>query len=323
MGHTTGDRIGSPSELLRYRPWRGQLRGPFAAVGAIARVALGLMLRRKMFWGMYALGVLVFLFFFFGQYIILWGEARYGEETVRLGSQVNAPTVKPADIIRIFRDQAKLTGSEITYRSFIWFEGTIVMIVLALAGSVLVGNDFQHGSLSFYLAKPIGRWHYVLGKALAVGVIINLLTTVPALLLWLQYGVLDTFDYYWDRFELAVGIVGYGLALTVTLSLVLLATASWLRRTVPLVMVWTALFVLGPLLANFLVGRLGFHPRWRLIDLWNDLYLVGNFCLRAAHDRIIPSPQPTYLEAALVIGAVCLLCLIDLSRRIRAVEIVQ
>ena len=43
------------------------------------------------------------------------------------------------------------------------------MIVLALAGSVLVGNDFRFGSLPFYLSKPLGRWHYVLGKCLAVG----------------------------------------------------------------------------------------------------------------------------------------------------------
>ena len=34
--------------------------------------------------------------------------------------------------------------------------------------------------------------------------------------------------------------------LTVTLSLLLVATAVWVRRTVPLVMVWTGLFVLLP-----------------------------------------------------------------------------
>ena len=51
------------------------------------------------------------------------------------------------------------------------------MIVLALAGAVLVGNDFRFGSLPFYLSKPLGRWHYVLGKCLAVAVFVNLMTT--------------------------------------------------------------------------------------------------------------------------------------------------
>ena len=59
------------------------------------------------------------------------------------------------------------------------------MIVLALAGAVLVGNDFRWGGLPFYLSKPLTRWHYLLGKCLAVAVFVNLMTTVPALVLYL------------------------------------------------------------------------------------------------------------------------------------------
>ena len=68
------------------------------------------------------------------------------------------------------------------------------MIVLALAGAVLVGNDFHHGSLSFYLSKPLGRRHYALGKGLAAAGFINLITTLPAFILYVQAGLL----YDWD-----------------------------------------------------------------------------------------------------------------------------
>ena len=67
----------------------------------------------------------------------------------------------------------------------------MVMVMLALAGSVLVGNDFQFGSLPFYLSKPLSSWHYLLGKCLAVAVFVNLMTTLPALVLFVQYGVLN------------------------------------------------------------------------------------------------------------------------------------
>ena len=70
------------------------------------------------------------------------------------------------------------------------------MIVLALAGSVLVGNDFRFGSLPFYLSKPLGRWHYVLGKCLAVAVFVNVMTTILALILLVEYGLLDSWDYF-------------------------------------------------------------------------------------------------------------------------------
>ena len=36
----------------------------------IARVSLGILLRRKMFWVLYAFGLLLFLMFFFGNFLI-------------------------------------------------------------------------------------------------------------------------------------------------------------------------------------------------------------------------------------------------------------
>jgi hypothetical protein len=226
------------------------------------------------------------------------------------------------------------------YHNFYWYQGYMVMAVLALAGSLLVGNDFQFGSLPFYLAKPLRRYHYLLGKGLAVAVLVSLMTTLPAVLLFVQYGLLDSsWDYFTDigyfdsRKELIVGtgeggpagvrllagIVAYGLVLTVCLSILLVATAVWLRRTVPLIMVWTTLLFFCRLLGQALVDGLEWPARWRLIDVWNDTALVGNACLGIP----IPDRQPAVFEAALVLGALCLLCLSYLNRRIHAVEIVR
>ena len=79
--------------------------------------------------------------------------------------------IQPGDLIELLADRLKLNGSAETYRNFIHYQGYMVMIVLALAGSVLVGNDFRYGSLPFYLSKPLRRWHYLLGKGLAVAVV--------------------------------------------------------------------------------------------------------------------------------------------------------
>src|SRR5205085_9960746 len=100
--------------------------------------------------------------------------------------------VEPERLLEVLRNALHLDGSGYTYRNFIWFEGYVVMIVLALAGSILVGNDFHFCSLPFYLSKPLHRWHYLGGKFLAVGVFVNLMTTIPALALYIQYGLIDT-----------------------------------------------------------------------------------------------------------------------------------
>jgi hypothetical protein len=319
--------------LLHYRAWQGHFRRPVMSAWPIARVALGMLFRRWLFWVLYAAGLLIFLMFFFGAYLLDWAETQLANTPIQVG---NFKT-EPDRMVRIFRDGLRvLNGSQETFAYFFLYQGAMVMVVLALAGSVLVGNDFTFGSLPFYLAKPLSRWHYVLGKCLAVGIVVNLLTTVPALLLFAQHG-LDDWDYLADPdffrrthggigpagLPLLGGILGYGLVLTVCLSIMLVAAATWMRRTMPLVMIWTSVFLFFRLLAAILVDGLHYDPRWRLIDLWNDLRLLGCVCLEIDHERIWPRPQPNFWEAALVMATVCILCLSYLNRRTRAVEIVK
>jgi ABC-2 type transport system permease protein len=284
----------------------------------MARVSLKLMIRRRLLWGLFALGLLVFFFFFYAQYLVVWITQQLSTETVRFAGI----PVKVGDLTK-FLERLALNGTAHTFGNFIWFQGYVLVIVLALAGSVLVGNDFFHGSLPFYLSKPIRRWHYILGKCLAIGAFINLMTTIPAIILWIEAGLLyDWRSYYLDNYDLLLGILGYGLTLTVTLSLLVVATAIWVRRTVPMVMVWMGMFVFLRLLAGWLVDALK-DERWRLIDLWNNLYLCGLWCLQADHATIRPQPQPSYVEAWLAIGVVCVACLLYLRRRIEAIEIVS
>jgi Ni/Fe-hydrogenase subunit HybB-like protein len=177
--------------------------------------------------------------------------------------------------------------------------------------------------LPFYLSKPLSPWHYLAGKCLAVAAIVNLMTTLPALVLYFQYGVLTSWDYFVQDFRLLFGILAYGLELTVCLSLMLVATAGWLRRTVPMIMAWTTIFIFLRLLSVALVNGLKMSPRWRLMDLWNDTFLLGAYCLRVEPYKDWQPFQPTIGEAAVVLGVVCILCLTYLTLRIRAVEIVR
>jgi len=77
------------------------------------------------------------------------------------------------------------------------------------------------------------------------------------------------------------------------------------------------------LLSVALVNGLKMSPRWRLMDLWNDTFLLGAYCLRVEPYKDWQPFQPTVGEAAVVLGVVCILCLTYLTLRIRAVEIVR
>lgn len=303
--------------LLRYRPWRGTPRGPLYASLAMARAALTLLARKRLVWGLGALGLLVFFTFFYAQYLAVYVTTVLETDTVRFaGIPVSARNLTR------FLDRLALNGTAHTFGNFIWWQGYVLVIVLALAGSLLVGNDFAHGSLPFYLSKPIGRRHYVLGKCLAVGALVNLFATGPAVLLWVEAGLLfDWHTYYVENARLLAGILGYGAVLTVALSLMLVATAVLVRRTVPLVMLWMGLFALLPMLSGWLVDATK-EELWRLIDVWNSLYLCGLHCLGAGHDTIRPEPQPEFGWAWAAVAGVTGVSALYLRRRVQAVEIV-
>jgi len=319
--------------LLHYRTWQGRMRGPWCSVWPIARVALGNLLRRRLFWVLYAFACLLFLMFFFGTYLLAWAESQLPEDP---NARLRGLAVPAGNVMRLVRRALQiLNGSQETFAYFFVYQGSMVMVILTLAGAVLVGNDFTHRSLSFYLAKPINRWHYILGKCLAVAIVLNLVTTLPALVLFSQHAMGD-WDYLVDSNyfissglgagpagpRLLVGIVAFGLLLSTFLSVMLVATASWVRRTLPLVMVWTTLFMFLRLLANILVDGLQHDARWRLVDLWNSICLLGFAGLGYDHGRW-PTPQPSYLEAGLVLLGVSTLCLIYLNQRTRAVDVIK
>ena len=297
----------------------GHCAAPIHASFAMASMSLRMLLRRKLFWALYALAMMIFFFFFYGQYLVVWITEQTANQTVMFGGV----PIRIGELTK-FLNKLNLNGNPHTFGNFIWFEGYIAMIVLALAGAILVGNDFQHGSLSFYLSKPIAKWHYLLGKILAVGGFINLMTTIPAIILFIQAGLLKEWkSYYINEFPLFLGILGYGLLLTITLGLLLVTTAVLVRQTVPLIMIWTGIFVLCRTLGGFLVEGQRLDARWRLIDLWNDLYLVGLWLLRADRTEQMLGSQPAIWEAATVIAVVCIACVVVLRGRIQAVEVVK
>lgn len=318
-------------QLLHYRSWQGVFRSGFWSIWPIARVALGTILTRRLFWVLYSFGLLLFLMFFFGGFLLDWIQAQFSDGKVQIAGLDGK---RVSDALR--RALNTLNGGQDTFAYFFITQGGMVMIILAFAGSLLVGGDFVQRSVSFYLAKPIHRWHYILGKCLAVGIVVNLTTTLLALLLYAQNAMGDweylfNVDYFTDNglgrgpagWRLLLGILAFGGILTVCLSIILVAASAWMKRTLPIIMLWTSLFMFLRMLVEVLVDRLGYHAEWRLLDLYNNMCLLGFACLGFDHELIRPDPQPSYLQAGITLAIVCAACLFYLDRRMRSVEIVS
>jgi ABC-type transport system involved in multi-copper enzyme maturation permease subunit len=206
-------------------------------------------------------------------------------------------------------------------RLFMWlyFAQTLAaFVVTTFSAAGLVANDRRTGAMVMYLARPLTRRDYMIGK-LAVPLLINLaLTLGPGLLV---YGV--ALGIAPDRLRatgfvaLAPGVVGYGVVIALVASVlgVGLSALSKSARVAGLSFFAVAMG-LEPVAA--ITRALSRSPRAGLISIRTCMESVGKAFLGVRADPGSLAP----VEAGLLLLVVVAVCLMALRSRVRAVEIV-
>lgn len=293
-------------DIARYHGWNGRLRWPWVACLAIVRVALLQVFRRKSYWLILGLGLAQFLSFWF----IIYGV-----------TQLRWPADMQQRILHQFGFSAQSDENQDDgYIRFMDRQNVIVMILLAFSGSLLVGADFRGKSLPFYLSRRIDRRHYICGKLLAISTLVALLTSVPALLLFLEYGMLTSSAKYWlDNWRIPVSILAYGLVLCVVNSILLVTLAAYLQRMAPIAITWSSMFVM--------LGRFSAYLRdatdnadWALLDPWRNMRYVGRLCFGSFNSDV--QRNLAWWSLAILV-TVCGIALVALVHRVRSVEIIE
>jgi ABC-2 type transport system permease protein len=193
---------------------------------------------------------------------------------------------------------------------------TILLSIFGASG--LVANDLRTGAILVYLSRPLTRRDYVAGKLL-VPLLLNLsVTLVPGLALYLVGLALAPEQYLrWDLWWIAPAVVLHATAVSLVVSLVILAISSLSRSARVAGLSFVGLFF-GLEMVR-LVLQNGFHRREAvLLSLQADLAALG-VALFGVVDRELDVPWAWPL---LVLVLVCLACLAVLRARVRAVEIV-
>lgn len=292
-------------DVAHYHGWHGARQSPWRGCLALVWVSLRQVFRRKAYWVVLALGAL--------QFLLIWS-------LIYIITQLQPPEpLQRAIYERIGFSANPARGQENGYVNFMDRQNVVVMLLLAFSGSLLVGNDFRENTLAFYLARRIDRVHYIVGKLLAVSAIVSLLTVVPALILFIEYGMFTSSTEYWtEHWSVPLSILGYGAVLCAVTSIVLVSLSAWLQRLAPIVVAWSTLFLLLGRLANFLRDTTR-NRYWELLDPWRQMRLVGRFCF----DRFTSDQERNLAYWSLgILCGVCVVALVFLTRRVRAVEVV-
>jgi ABC-type transport system involved in multi-copper enzyme maturation permease subunit len=271
---------------------RYEARGPLHQIRfwPITREALRLILAKRAFLGLLAVSFLPFVVRVIQIYIV----TRFPE----------AGRVLPIDG-RLFGD---FLNQQIGF--------TLLLSIFGASG--LVANDLRTGAILAYLSRPLTQRDYIAGKLL-VPLALNLaVTLVPGLVLYLAGVALAPEQYLkWELAWIAPAIVAHAVAVSLVVSLVVLAISS-LSRSARVAGLGFVGLVFGLEMIR-LVLQNGFNRKEAvLLSLQADLQALG-VALFGVVDRQL---DIFWGWPLLVLGLVSLGCLAILRSRVRAVEIV-
>lgn len=192
----------------------------------------------------------------------------------------------------------------------------IGFVMVLLAGPALISMDLANGALPLYLARPLARKEYVLGKFTVLAVGLSLVTWVYGLLLWLIQASLAGGGWAMANLRIAGAIFATSWLWIVILSFLTLALSALIRWPLAVRGVMLVLFLVLPGFGLALTEILG--SRWgHVIGLWGDLAAV-----RGALFGTDITDGPPLAGAIVVIVLTLLGSIAVIAARLRAQEVV-
>lgn len=231
-----------------YQHWQGRLSGHAFRWLAVARHGIRVQLRGKLIrflllaaW-LPALALVVTL--------ALWGLVEQGSETI-------LSFLKPILPAAVASNPASVRGAvwTIAYSTFFKFEIFFIMLLVVVAGPNLISRDLRFNALPLYLSRPLTRLDYFLGKLGVIAALVAAVAVLPAVAAYVL-GVAFSLDLkvIRDTWRLLPASIGYGLVITVSAGMLMLALSSLSRRSLYVGIAWVGLWLVSSTVAGVLLG---------------------------------------------------------------------
>lgn len=160
----------------------------------------------------------------------------------------------------------QIDGTEVLrtlYRAQTWL---VVSLITLGAGAPAIAEDLTFRAFQFYFAKPVTTVQYFVGRALAVGILVFLVTFVPALLVDVVLVAMTPLDHAGEQGALALPCLVYSVLLATVMGTTSVAVSSLNKSRALTMSAWILCFLVPHALAAVVEG----------IGQWPWLYL-GSF----------------------------------------------
>lgn len=194
---------------------------------------------------------------------------------------------------------------------------SLLLWLALLTCARLISDDLKVGALQVYLAKPLTRLDYVLGKSGVVVGLLLMILVLPTLAVYLCALLLDPGSSFLVQHGWVVlPLLGFEAFVIATLTVTVLGLSS-LSSSGPFV---TVLLLGAYIFSSAVSGILKTiyrDPRLALLGLWNNYEQIGH----ALFGLEPPEPVSIWASVALTTG-LALLAALALRWRVRAVQVI-
>jgi len=207
------------------------------------------------------------------------------------------------------------------FRIFLSIQSSLAFLLTVLIGPPLVSRDMSNNALPLYLCRPFSRAEYMIGKMSVLVILLSAITWVPGLLLFVFQAYLEGAGWFAHNIWIAGAMIVAGMAWIVVLSLLSMTLSAWLKWRIAASAGLFAVFMI-PSVVGTLVGVM-FRTRWgNIINLSAILESINKSLFRSTSNFNVVPDLPV-VAAWVALALFCALCVLLLSRRVRAYEVVR
>jgi hypothetical protein len=289
-----------PIHDLGYRPWQGRLGGQLGRWRVIAETGVRLAWKNR--WLKL-------------QLIFAWLPALYmGVAFFAYEQWLANPTAR--GFVGQFIPGVPLVGGRhavwawLLMTFFRYPQALLMLLVVGLVAPPLIAQDVRSRAFLLYFSRPITRIGYLIGKLATVWAYVLMITTVPALGLYLFAVLLSPeSDVVLQTWDLPLRILGATAVLAIPTSTLALAYSSLTSQSRHAVFAWFTTWIVG--WVSYIVLFVGMAEvevdrRWTLVSLYHTLGEVQNWVFGAGDTSPILAPSALLLVGITVVSTMVL-----------------
>jgi ABC-2 type transport system permease protein len=195
---------------------------------------------------------------------------------------------------------------------------SLAFLLTVIIGPVLISRDLANNALPLYLCRPFSRFEYIIGKMSVLLILLSLITWVPGLLLFLFQSYLQGGEWMADNLWIANAIFALSFSWLALLALLAMAFSAWIKWRTAASAALFAVFII-PTPIGFAIQGMFKTTIGHLLNPAMAFQSLAKHLFRLEWMDPFLSPGQSWF----VFAAYAVVCLLMLSRKVRAYEVVS